>query len=145
MNKKRKSMCCIILASGLLFLWGCSSNDAEPSPYEEVNTLENVKIGLEKDEYDPEGDTFILNTVNESEDDISYGIAFTLEKEEDNTWFMVEPDEEMAFILIAHILGPGEEAQEELNMEYYEPLDTGKYRVVREIESEVLTAEFDVN
>lgn len=135
----------ILLTSSLLFIGGCSSDAAEPSPYEEVNTLENVKIELEKNEYDPEDDTFRLNTVNESEDDISYGIAFTLEKEEDNTWFMVEPDEEMAFILIAHILGPGEEAQEELNMEYYEPLDTAKYRVVREIEGEVLTAEFEVN
>ncbi|MFO8069725.1 MAG: immunoglobulin-like domain-containing protein [Alkalibacterium sp.] len=144
MNNKRNAIHYIILSSSLIFIGGCSANNAEPSPYEEVNTLENVEIALEKDEYRPKDDTFILNTINESEDDISYGIAFTLEKEKDNTWFMVEPDEEIAFILIAHILGPGEEAQEELNMEYYEPLDTAKYRIVREIEGEVLTAEFEV-
>lgn len=106
--------------------------------------MENVSIELEKDQYSSEGDTFILNTINNSEDEISYGIAFTLEKEDDNEWFIVEPEEEMAFILIAHILGPGEEAQDELNMEYYEPLDPGEYRVVREIEGEVMTAEFEV-
>lgn len=134
-----------VLISCSTVLWGCTSEESEPSPYEEVNTLENVRIELEKNEYDSEGDTFLLNTYNDSEDDISYGIAFTLEKEEEGEWFIVEPEEEMAFILIAHILAPGEEAQEELNMEYYEPFDSATYRVVREIEGEVLVAEFEVN
>lgn len=132
------------LVISVISLWSCSDSSGEPSPYEEVNTMENVSIELEKDQYSSEGDTFILNTINNSEDEISYGIAFTLEKEDDNEWFIVEPEEEMAFILIAHILGPGEEAQDELNMEYYEPLDPGEYRVVREIEGEVMTAEFEV-
>ncbi|MDZ7834672.1 MAG: immunoglobulin-like domain-containing protein [Alkalibacterium sp.] len=135
----------VLLPASMLVLGACAENGLEPSPYEEVNTMENVRIELEKDVYSPEGDTFILNTINESEDEISYGIAFSLETEQDGEWFVVEPDEEMAFILIAHVLAPGEEAEDELNMEYYEPLEPGQYRVVREIEGEVLTAEFQVN
>ena len=135
----------VLLPGSMLVLGGCAGNDLEPSPYEEVNTMENVRIELEKDVYSAEGDTFILNTINESEDEISYGIAFSLETEQDGEWFVVEPDEEMAFILIAHVLGPGEEAEDELNMAYYKPLEPAQYRVVREIEGEVLTAEFQVN
>ena len=135
----------MLLPICMLVLGGCSGNDLEPSPYEEVNTMENVRIELEKDVYSAEGDTFVLNTINESENEISYGIAFSLETEQDGEWFVVEPDEEMAFIMIVHVLEPGEEAQDELNMEYYEPLEPAQYRVVREIEGEVLTAEFQVN
>ncbi|WP_091529530.1 immunoglobulin-like domain-containing protein [Alkalibacterium subtropicum] len=141
---KRKYIRKLALVMSISFLGACSENEAEPSPYEEVNTMEDVRIALEKDVYDPAGDTFILNTINESEDEISYGVAFSLEKERDGEWYVVEPNEEMAFIMIVHSLDPGEEAQEELSMEYYEPLETGDYRVVREIEGEVLTAEFAV-
>lgn len=144
LNKNNSSVFLSVLSVSLMILTGCSSDESEPSPYEEVNTMENVKIVLEKEAYSPVGDTFILNTINESEDDISYGIAFSLEKEQEGEWYIVEPSEEIAFILIAHVLGPGEEAQEELNMEYYEPLDTADYRIVREIEGEVMTAEFEV-
>lgn len=116
----------------------------EASPFEEVNTLDGVEIALNQETYAEEGETFILTVSNESEEEISYGVAFTVEVEEDDEWYIVEPEEEMAFILIAHMLGPGEDAEEELNMEYYEPFEEGHYRVVRQIEGEVLTADFTV-
>lgn len=144
MTKKISYIRLFVLVMSMSILGACSEDASEPSPYEEVNTMENVRIELEKDSYQPEADTFLLNTINESEDEISYGIAYTLEKELEDDWYIVEPEEEIAFIMIAHSLGPGEEAQEELNLEYYEPLETGNYRVVREIEGEVLTAEFAV-
>jgi len=144
LTKKISYMKNSVLIISLSILGACSEDTAEPSPYEEVNTMENVRIQLEKDSYSAEGDTFILTTINESEDEISYGVAFTLEKEQESDWYLVEPDEEIAFIMIAHSLGPDEEAVEELNLEYYEPLEPGSYRVVREIEGEVLTAEFEV-
>lgn len=140
-NNYYKSFALIMSVS---VLGACSENESEPSPYDEVNTMENVRIELEKNVYEPAGDTFILTTVNESEDEISYGVAYSLEKEQEGEWYVVEPDEEIAFIMIVHSLAPNEEAQEELNLEYYEPLDTGDYRVVREIEGEVLTAGFEV-
>ncbi len=143
-NIKKTTLIAALISSSIV-IWGCTEDGLEPSPYEEVNTLDNVSIEFEKNVYAPEGDTFILHTYNRSDDEISYGIAFTVETEEEGEWFIVEPEEEMSFILIAHILEPGEEAQEEVNMEYYEPFDAGTYRLVREIEGEVLTAEFEVN
>lgn len=126
------------------FILSACGTTKEESPFEEVNTLEGVDINLEQDIYEPEGATFILTVSNESEQEISYGVAFTVELEEDDNWYVVEPEQEMAFILIAHMLQPGEEAEEELNMEYYEPFEEGHYRVVRQMEGEVLTAEFTV-
>lgn len=126
------------------FILSACGATKEASPFEEVNTLDGVEIYLDQETYAQEGDTFILTVSNESEEEISYGIAFTVEIEEDGEWYIVEPEEEMAFILIAHMLQPGEEAEEELNMEYYEPFDEGHYRVVRQMEGEVLTAEFTV-
>lgn len=134
----------LVLLISVGVLGACSGSGAEPSPYEEVDTMENVTIELEKEVYDSEGDTFILTTINGSEDEISYGIAFTMEIQQDGEWYAVEPNEEVAFILIAHSLEPGNEAEEELDMEYYEPIEEGNYRVVREIEGEILTAEFKV-
>lgn len=137
-----------ILAAGAfliigLVLSGCGDS-GEPSPFEEVDTLDGVSIRLNQEVYDSEGETFILTVSNKSEEEISYGIAFTVEKQEGDQWITVEPEEEMSFIMIAHILGPGEEAEDELNMQYYEPFEPGEYRVVRQIEGEVLTAEFTV-
>lgn len=137
-----------LLAAGAVIiigivLSGCGDT-GEPSPFEEVDTLDGVSISLDQEVYAPEGETFVLTVSNQSEEEISYGIAFTVERQEDDQWVIVEPEEEMSFIMIAHILGPGEEAEEELNMQYYEPFKSGEYRVVRQIEGEVLTAEFTV-
>lgn len=141
MTKTIKGLSALFFASFILSACGATK---EESPFEEVNTLDGVGINLEQEIYEPEGDTFILTVSNESEQEISYGVAFTVEIEQDDNWYVVEPEEEMAFILIAHMLQPGEEAEEELNMEYYEPFEEGHYRVVRQMEGEVLTAEFIV-
>lgn len=141
MTRKITGLVTALLTS--LILSACGTTK-EASPFEEVDTLEGVSIQLEQDVYAPEGDTFILTVSNDSEEEISYGIAFTVEVEEEGEWYIVEPEEEMAFILIAHMLNPDEEAEEELNMDYYEPFEEGRYRVVRQMEGEVLTAEFSI-
>lgn len=126
-----------------LILTACTER-RDPSPFEEVNTLEGVELQLNQSDYEREENTFLLTVINNSEQEVTYGVAFTIEKLEDDQWVMVEPEEEMAFIMIAHILPPGDEAEEELFMEYYEPFEEGEYRVVRQIEGEILTAEFTV-
>lgn len=141
MTNTLKGMSALLFSGVILSACGTSK---EASPFEEVNTLDGVNIHLDQDTYAQEGDNFMLTVSNESDEEISYGIAFTVEVEDDGDWYIVEPEEEMAFILIAHMLGPGEEAEEELNMEYYEPFDEGTYRVVRQMEGEVLTAEFTI-
>ncbi|EXJ23563.1 hypothetical protein ADIAL_1000 [Alkalibacterium sp. AK22] len=131
------------LLTALIIASACG-NTKEASPFEETDGLEGVSIELSEEVYARENDTFRLTVSNESETEITYGIAFTVEKQEGDNWYIVEPEEEMAFILIAHVLSPKEASEETLNMDYYEPFDEGKYRVVRQIEGEPLTAEFRV-
>ncbi len=46
--------------------------------------------------------------------------------------------------MIAHILESDEEATEEINLTYYEPLTPGRYRVIRQINGEPMAAGFEV-
>lgn len=143
--KKIIALLSIILVS-LIILMSCGTNSlGEESPYgENVNQLDGVSIELNKETYQPEGDTFELNVINNSEEQITYGVPYTLEYYDEGIWYEVEPDEEIAFILIAHILDAGDEATEELNLEFYEPLEIGRYRIVRLIGEDPLTAEFEI-
>lgn len=134
-----------ILSLTLILLSGCGSKIGVESPYgSNVNQLEGVSIELNKESYMTEGDVFELTTTNQSEEEVTYGVAYTIEYLNDDTWHIVEPNEEISFILIAQILGPGEEALETISMEYYEPLKSGQYRLIREINNKVLAAEFSV-
>lgn len=153
-NTMKSQMKCVnklwVLSLILLNLSACGDSAdgeevGEKTPYEDVNTLDGVDLELDKDVYGAEGDRFTLTVKNDSDQEISYGVSFTIEKQVDDEWYTVEPEEEMMFIMIAHVLEPDREQEEEINMAYYEPLSEGRYRVVRQIEGEVLTAEFEVN
>lgn len=143
-RQMRKLLSILWVACIVSFLWACAGSEEDPTPYEEVNTLRGVRLTLDKEVYEPEGDRFLLSVHNDSSNEVTYGVAYTLEKLNNHQWYVVEPEEEIAFIMIAHILGSGEEAEEEINLEFYEPLEPGHYRIVREIEGEVLTTEFQV-
>lgn len=131
---------------GFIILTSCTTNNlGEKSSHgEEVNQLEGVFIELTKDTYQSDGDQFELRVVNDSEEQITYGVEYALEYYDETAWFEVEPDEEVSFILIAHLLDAGEEATEAINLEYYEPLENGRYRLIRQIDGEPLAAEFEI-
>lgn len=134
------------LLTAIFLLTACGSTNLgeESSHGSDVNNLEGVTIELTKDTYKSEGDNFELVVINNSDKEVTYGVPYSLEYLSDGTWYVVEPEEEMAFIMIAFILAAGEEAAEELNLTYYEPLAAGQYRIIRQIDGEELTAEFEV-
>jgi hypothetical protein len=147
-KKMKRTVQIGVLTSTACLLMACSNgNDlGEESPFEKdgVNTIEGISMEMEKNVYQAEGDTFELTISNESEEEITYGVEFILEYLEEDTWYEVEPEEDREFILIAHILQPEEQASEELDLSYYEPLEAGEYRVIREFEGEPFAAEFSV-
>lgn len=134
------------LLTAIFLLTACGSTNLgeESSHGSDVNNLEGVTIELTKDTYKSEGDNFELVVKNNSDKEVTYGVPYSLEYMSDGAWYVVEPEEEMAFIMIAFILAAGEEAAEELNLTYYEPLAAGQYRIIRQIDGEELTAEFEV-
>lgn len=142
--KQLKSLVLLLIA--LFVVSGCQSNElGEKSPYaKNISHLNGLSIELDADIYAPEENQVELTVINHSDEEITYGVSYTLEYLKDDTWYIVEPEEEMSFILIAHILAPGEEASEGINLEYYEPLDEGKYRIIRLMYGGPLAAEFEV-
>lgn len=141
-----KKFIMLSLLASVFLLNGCATTNLgeESSHGTDVNKLEGVSIELTKDTYQAEGDSFELVVKNNSDNEVTYGVAYSLEYMNDDAWYIVEPEEEMSFIMIAHILAPAEEAAEELNLTYYEPLAPGTYRIIRQIDGEILTAEFEV-
>ena len=129
----------------ILVLAGCDSPIGEESPYgNNVNQLEDVSIEFAENLYNPIDNYFELITTNDSEEEITYGVGYTLDYLNEETWHIVKPNEEVSFILIAHILEPNSESSEEINMTFYEPLNIGQYRLIRQINDSILAAEFSV-
>lgn len=136
------------LLLGVTVMSACQNSNelGQESPYGEegVNNLEGIYMEMTQDTYRPEGDDFAISVSNESDEDITYGAEYMLEYFDEDTWYEVIPEEELSFILIAHILEPGQQSEEEIDLTYYEPLEEGRYRLMREFEGEPLGAEFEV-
>lgn len=136
----------VVLLFSIFVVSGCQSNQlGEESPYgNNVNNIDGVSIELNADTYLPEENQIELTVMNHSDEEITYGVPYILEFLKEDTWYIVEPEEELAFIMIAYILAPGEEETEGINLEPYEPLDGGEYRIIRLINDGPLAAEFEV-
>lgn len=137
-----------VLGCAIILLSACGEQNelGEESPFEEgwINRLEDIHIEMTEEVYESEGDQFELVVTNDSDQEITYGVEFIVEYNEDGTWYEVIPEEEMEFIMLAHILDPGEEASETIDLSYFEPLESGEYRLIREFEGEPLSAEFHI-
>lgn len=138
-----------LAGTSVFFLAACSNSNelGEESPFQEngVNTLEEIEMDMVEETYTAEGETFELVVQNNSNEEITYGVEFILEYNDDGTWYEVIPEEEIHFIMLAHILDAGEEATEAIDLSYYEPLEAGEYRLIREFEGEPLAANFEIS
>ena len=143
--KKIVGLLCVLCLTFFIIASCGGNNLGKKSEYgDNVNNLEGVSLQLNQEQYKSEGDTFNLTVVNDSEKEISYGVPFIVEYLKEETWYEVEPDQEMAFVLILYTLPPNDQASDELNLKHYEPLEPGHYRIVRQIGDKALTAEFEV-
>lgn len=128
----------------VLFLASCSKSLEKTSLDDsQINQLAEVSMSTEQAAYPVGTDQLTVLLKNKSEEDYYYGKAFSLEKEEDDQWFVVPFEEGAAFIEIAILLGSGEETTETIDLSLFKgELATGKYRVLKEIAGETVAAEF---
>ena len=112
-----------IILFGLLIIGvtGCNNNsDKKVSLLIKEGTLSNIGI------------TLILK--NDSVRDYSYGEPYYIEKFQEGKWEKLETIHEMAFTLPAWNLESGKTVEISINWFYgYGQLESGKYRVVKEI------------
>ncbi|AZP04349.1 immunoglobulin-like domain-containing protein [Jeotgalibaca ciconiae] len=146
-NKKKGlflfGMCLLI---GTLSACGGQSS-MEKSPYSEgdLNQLDRVSMSTTESVY-PVGTSEIKVTIsNETEEEYAYGVEFTVEKQEEEEWFVVPFEDGVAWIAIAHILAPNSENTETLSFDLLEKeLEEGSYRVIKTIAGEPVLAMFTI-
>lgn len=113
-------------------------------------TSNDITLDLKKDSLDNSGATFVLN--NKSADVVYLGSTFSLEKEEDGTWYKLKLHKEIINALTISQLAPKDSKEFKMNWEpWYGKLPQGKYRFVIRVSynednsnSFYIAAEFDI-
>lgn len=131
----------------IFFLTGCTKAAFEPSPYtaDDLNQLAGVTMKTVEPRYKSDTETIHVTLANETEEELFYGVAFSIEYLDEDAWVVFPFEEEMAWREIALILQPGETNREEITMTLFEhDFEPGTYRVIKEVAGKPLTAEFEI-
>lgn len=131
-----------ILLTTLLFS-GCSNKTLDAPNLKPSNiTLEemkqgNISVELEKEIYS-QNETISFTLKNNTDQEYYYGVDFTLEVQLDNNcWYEVPFDNQIAFIEIAKILSSNSTSIENIDLSLgFSSLDNGNYRIVKRLHSD---------
>lgn len=117
---------------------------AEPAPASlEENAAEDIDgqaaaLTQEKAEgvlgvvLEADGSRVTFRIVNGTDQEISYGKRYTLERMEENGWQTVEPSGEVAWEDVLFLLQAGESAEDTIELSQgYDRLEDGQYRLVK--------------
>lgn len=143
--KKRLLITISILT--ILLITGCTNNELGPKSKYDIKS-DQVSMQVKEDTLTNTSATIIIT--NHIDESFSYGEPYHLEKKVDGTWYILEPDEELNFILPVYQLDANTSIEKDYNWEYgYGKLDKGDYRLVTDIFNEkdniYIAAEFTIN
>lgn len=129
----------IAMLSILLVLAGCSAAAGDLNNSELAQDGKKMPVYLEFENNVITDQTVPLKFTikNNTENVYAYGVLFTLFQYDGSKWVEVEMKEEMAFIMIAYNLNPGELIEGWLDLSfYYNELPKGLYRYEKKMMSE---------
>lgn len=118
--------------------------DMEETIYEIVNNLDGVTMTVKETSVSPTGLTVVIE--NNSDSQCIFGEYFVLEKKMDDGWYQVpvEIEGNYGFEDIGYELDPGDKREWETDWEWlYGSLDSGQYRIVKDILDFRDTGDFD--
>lgn len=121
----------IAILSMLLVFTGCSAaaGDLNNSELAGGDRVMPIYLELENTVVTDQSIPLKFTIRNNTKSVYTYGQVFTLYQYDGAKWIEVEMKEEMAFIMIAYNLNPGEIVEGELNLSfYYNELPKGLYR-----------------
>jgi len=143
---KKTLLITMFLLTVILFC-GCNK-PLEPSditfadPY--VTHHGTVRLKTQYPEYSPKVSTIRFFIVNESVDDKTYGSQYLLERKDGDTWYKI-PFKNTAWNDLAYHLGANGTTSDTVHLSMFDYRFTeGHYRVVKQIEQDYYTAEFDM-
>ncbi|PKM66794.1 MAG: hypothetical protein CVU94_07165 [Firmicutes bacterium HGW-Firmicutes-19] len=129
----------IAMLSILLVLTGCSAAAGNLNNSELADNDKVIPVYLELENTVVTDQTVPLKFTikNNTQNAYFYGLMFTLLHYDGAKWVEVEMKEEMAFIMIAYVLNPGEIIDGGLDLSfYYNTLPKGLYRYEKKMMSE---------
>jgi hypothetical protein len=129
----------ITMLSILLVLTGCSAaaGDINNSELADGDRIMPVYLEFENTVVTDQTLPLKFTIKNNTQNVYTYGLMFTLFQYDGAKWVEVEMKEEMAFIMIAYNLNPGETIDGGLDLSfYYNKLPEGFYRYEKKMMSE---------
>jgi len=133
------------IAVSLILLSGCgNSDDWEPTIYETVNNFDGVTMIVKEGTMSSAGLTVLFE--NNSDKECIYGEYFLLEKKIGEIWYKVPVAFEgnYAFEAIGYVAAPSEISEWTIDWDWlYGNLDTGEYRIVKDISDFRNTGDYD--
>ncbi|MCT4686580.1 M56 family metallopeptidase [Vallitalea sp.] len=120
------------------------TTDWEPTTYETVNNFDGVTMTLKEGTDSSTSLTLVIK--NNSSSQCTYGEYFWLEKKIDGNWYQVPVviDGNYGFNDIGYDLASGEEREWQVDWDWlYGNLDTGEYRIVKDILDFRSTGDYD--
>lgn len=129
--KRNKLWLAVLTGVSILLLTGCGQELGEEFT-EEVNTLEDVVLTVDEDSVTSEGITFTIS--NQSDKDLNYGQDYSLLKDMEGFWYIVEPDNPVAITLELLWIPAGNTDTHEISWgDSYGKLSAGHYRIIKRV------------
>lgn len=119
------------------------TTDWEPTTYETVNNFDGVTMTLKEGTTSSTGLTVLIE--NNSSSQCIYGEYFWLEKKINGSWYQVPVViDDYGFHDIGYDLASGDDGEWAVDWEWlYGSLDTGEYRIVKDIQGFRGSGEYD--
>lgn len=147
MTKNKWGWAVIGLMAGMILTACDGTTEGEESPYsaDEINQLEGVTMETTEASYPVGTEMVDLVIKNDSDEEVYYGVAFSVEKQDGNRWVIVPFEDDVSWIEIALMLAPKGQNEETVSFDLLEnELTEGTYRIIKEIAGNPVSAEFEI-
>ncbi len=133
-RQRGRKILAMVIGAGMICLGGCGVKLGEEFK-EEVNTLKGAGIQVSEDKASPVG--IAIEIHNQSDKDLNYGQDYSIQKEKDGRWYVVEPLSPVAVTMELLWIPTGSEDAMEINWEdSYGKLPKGHYRIIKSFADE---------
>lgn len=124
----------------ILLITGCGMAKSI-SPFTEVSTDNNIYINIDSSSI--ASDSLNYTLYNNTDSDIAYGVDYYIESSENGKWYAYNV--EVSWIEIAQITSAHSSSEQTISWEnIYGKLNKGQYRLIKKINNEIISAEFEI-